>query len=548
VALEGHETQRDGVTEKSREEGATWCVLIVEAWLARFHEWKDCFNISRNADAVDKSGNKFTLFAKLDVLFKNLPDWLGPPPRRVKFLFDFEANNSQIMGEATTEAAGVGGRASFALVDELGQIEADHAVVTYTRDVSFARQFVSTHTGQGTAFHQLCQRADAGELRRFRLHWTDNPRKNRGLYRCSPDGKLEILDKGYEFPPDYKFVLNGSPTGGLAPGVRSVWYDAEVVARGGQDSRDVKLNLDCDVAGATKQYYPPLLIESLARRGREPEWEGDLHHDPQEGTPIELVPRKGGSLQLWLAPGLDTRGRLAHVPPGLFVIGADASQGSGATPSCATVTRFEGGVGVKVARFTDAWCEPRKFGPLLVALARLFRDPDGNPAFLVWETPGVGSELTKPIYHEIGYRNVYFRTTEFQGEVKETDTPGFNTTSGDARLALHGLYRSALSSAAFVNPCAADLKECLAFVHDKGSVANPKATKTQDPSGGGLNHSDHVIADALSLFGGDRKGWLGQKKAEEERTEAEADNRSIAGRRALGTVAGRKAGMPSLWQ
>jgi hypothetical protein len=526
--VEGHVAQRDGVIEKSREEGATWLVLFVEAWLGLFHKAKKCANLSRNADAVDKSGDTDTLFWKLDYILEHVPDWMKPggEPRRIKNLIEFHGTRSQLSGQATTKAALVGGRASFALIDELGQIEADHEIVSDTADSSDARQFVSTHTGQGTAFHNLCLRADEGHVRRFRLHWSMNPRKNAGLYRAGPHGEFEPIDKSYVFPPDFAPVLDGSPTGGPFPGLRSPWYDAEVVRRGGQNHRNVKLNLDVDVAGATKQFYEPLLIRTLVKDCRDPEWEGDLHYDASAATPVELVPRPGGPLKLWFSPGAGAGGRLNHVPRYDYVVGCDPSAGTGATASCLTV--FNATRGEKWAEYTNALVKPESFGKYAVAVCRLFLDADEGPAFLVWETPGPGIVMGQTIYHEIGYRNVYLRTDEFAGEQRESDTPGWNSTAQAGRLYIHSEYQSALRSRAFVNYSAGSLEETLAFVHEAGSVMNPKAKKTEDASGAGANHSDHVVADALAWFGAKKRGLVGER-LEEKKAEHVAPN-SVAGR------------------
>lgn len=536
--VEGHVRQKDGVIEKSREEGATWLVLIVEAWLVLLHKRKKCANLSKNADAVDKSGDSDTLFWKVDYVLEHLPDWLKPggEPRRVKFLIDVPGTKGQINGQATTKASLVGGRAGFALIDELGQIEADHEVVGFTADTCDARQFVSTHTGQGTAFHLLCQQADDGLIRRFRLHWTDNPRKNRGAYTTGPHGEFQPLDPTFVYPPEFAPVLDGSPTGGLAPGVRSPWYDAECVRRGGNGARDVKLNLDCDVAGATSQFYSPLLVRKLVAGCRDADWRGDLHFDESAARPVELVPREDGPLKLWFQPGEGTGGRLNHVPPDSFTIGGDPSQGTGATPSCLGV--FNATRGEKWGEYTNAFIQPERLARLMVALAWLFKDADGEPAYLVWETPGPGIVVGQVIYHEIGFRNVYLRTDEFGGEQRESDTPGWNSTPNNSRLYLHNEYRSALAGGQFVNYSASALEDTLAFVHTPNSVENPKAKKAKDPSGGGANHSDHVIADALSWFGAKKRGLVGER-AREKLDDTPPPN-SVAGRALARTRAVRR--------
>lgn len=501
--LECVEQQKDGVVEKSREQGWSWMVLILQDWLSIFHEWTKHFCMSRNFDAVDKPLDSDSLFWKIDFMHERLPDWLLGEVRRRKGVFEFQRTRSGITSQASTGEAGVGGRATTALIDELGKIKEDHEVVAYTADTSDCRFFVSTHTGVGTAFHRLTQRP---EVRKFVSHWSEHPIKSKGLYKAGPRGEFEPLDKSYVYPPEFVPILDGSPTGGPFPGIRSPWYDSECVRR--ETDRAIKLNLDIDVAGATKQFYEPILIRSLKEGCRSPDWQGDLFFDTDAARPIELTPRADGPLKLWFIPGINQEGRIAHVPGDSFVIGADPSHGTGATPSCLSI--FNATRGEKWGEYTNPFIKPERLGRLMVAMARLFRDADGEPAFLIWETPGPGIVVGQTIYHELGFHHVHFRTDVFNGEQRSSDMPGWNSTSAPARLYLHDEYQSALRNRKYVNYSESALEDTLALVHDKGSVDNPKAKKSEDPSGAGLNHSDHVVADALSWFGAKMRGLTGE--------------------------------------
>lgn len=520
--------QEDGVVEKSRDMGWSWKVLLLQTWMGLFHRWTKHFCMSRNFEAVDKPLDSDALFWKIDFVLGYLPDWMKQPYARQKGVFDFKRTKSGISAQATTKEAGSGGRSTTALIDELGKIPDGHVVVADTADTADCRFFVSTHTGPGTAFDNLCRRAEKGLVRRFVSHWSSHPYKAPGLYRSDPGiaDHDRPLDKTFEYPADFDFVRDGTPTGGPFPGLRSPWYDAECVRR--ETDRAVKLNLDIDVAGAAKQFYDPPLVRRLVADCRPADWQGDLYFDRDACEPIELVPRADGLLRLWFRPGLGRDGRLNLVPPHRYTAGADASAGSGATPS--TFTIFNADTREKWAEFADAWLKPDQFARYAVALCRLFKDRAGNPAFLTHEIPGVGSTFGQTAIREAGFRNMYFNTQEFRGERKESDTPGWNSQPGQNRLYAHELYRSALGSGDFVNYSEAALKETLDFIYEKGSVENPKAKKTEDPSGATLNHSDRVIADMLAYFGAKVKGWVGGEKAGELAREP-LDVYSIAGRR-----------------
>jgi hypothetical protein len=108
----------------------------------------------------------------------------------------FPATRSAITGAATTERAGVGGRATWVLGDEFAKQKDASAILGQTADTG-PRLLVSTHYGTGTAWHGLTQRQDI-------LHWSQHPEMNQGLYRFdAATNTVEILDKEYQFPEDY---------------------------------------------------------------------------------------------------------------------------------------------------------------------------------------------------------------------------------------------------------------------------------------------------------------------------------------------------------
>src|SRR5262249_47409305 len=157
------------------------------------------------------------------------------------------------------------------------------------------RIFNSTHLGIGTAFYDLTERPD---IRKLRIHWTQHPDKCCGLYRYDTDRHaVEVLDKQYQFPLDFKYVMDGSPTGGPCPGIRSPWYDEQCRRKG--SARGIAMDLDIDPKGSVSQFFDRLMIRQLqAKYAVAPFWEGDIHFDQDTGKPFSLVPRQGGPLRL----------------------------------------------------------------------------------------------------------------------------------------------------------------------------------------------------------------------------------------------------------
>src|SRR5262249_39827496 len=95
---------------KSRDMGATYCVLMTFDWLCRFHKNIDVLLVSLKEDAVIKNVRS-SLFGKLEHFHKHLPKWLGGPGagtrEKSKNLITYTDTESTINGTASTENAGV---------------------------------------------------------------------------------------------------------------------------------------------------------------------------------------------------------------------------------------------------------------------------------------------------------------------------------------------------------------------------------------------------------------------------------------------------------
>lgn len=482
--LDCYEGGRGVVIEKSREMGATWLMLIMQDWLCLFHPYGQWLNISRNADAVDcKSPD--SLFWKLRFMHRYLPGWLRGPVVEERMYFEFPRTRSVITGEASTGRAGVGGRAAAIFVDEFSKIKEATEVRQRTANTADARFFVSTHEGQGTEFYKLTQTA---EFRKFVWHWTDHPEKRRGMYRVV-DGRVDVMDVGYEYPPGYEFRMDGHPLGGPCPGVRSVWYDRKVEEIG--SPRGVAIELDIDPGGSVSQFFSPGLIRILEGEvGRDPDWVGELSYDRDSGRPEGLVRVDGGKLRIWLILTHDGR-----PPRGAYVCGVDVSTGGGVTNSVASVA--DARTGVKVAEWATPNVEPASFGVAVTALCWLFRDESDCPALMAWERCGPGDVFGKAVL-DTGYTNVYCRESMMDGTYgKRANVPGWVPTN-QTKLVLLDDYRCALDRRMFVNPSREALRECLPYHYtSSGFVVHPSDEKMEDPTGARVNHGDRVIADAL---------------------------------------------------
>lgn len=493
LVLDCVEHRKDVVVEKSREMGASWFLLILVTWFFLFHDLAKALCISRNADAVDKPNDADSLFWKIDFVLRHLPDWVASDATvsRLKMGFENLSNGSQITGQASTGKAGVGGRALLMLVDEFSQIKEDWEVLERTSDTSGCRIFSGTHLGTATAFYELTTKAaSAGHLRKMVWHWTQHPDKNKGLYHYDPNTHRVVRhDPHFVYPRDFAFVMDGSPTGGPKPGVRSPWYDVAAEKKG--TSRGVAADLDINPSGSVEQVFDALMVRELkVRYARPPAGEYELEYDRTDGTPVRLHPKENGPIKLWTRVSPD-----GHPPRGRYAFGGDIAAGTGATPSC-----FSGAdcrTGEKVFAYTDSKIEPKELATMMVAVAKLFKDDDGNPAKLVWEIPGPGAVFGKNVIG-LGFRNVYFRTTDHRLHKTVSDSPGW-TNNNESMQALITHYRDALRGRRFLNRCEHALQECLSFQYGAdGYIFHTGAKDPKDPSGARVNHGDRVVADALT--------------------------------------------------
>lgn len=511
-----YENDRSVVVEKSREMGASWLFLIVQDWLGLFEDWFQSLNISRSAEAVDDKSMD-SLFAKVRFMHEYLPGWLKGRILEEKMYFEYKRTRSTVTGEASTGKAGVGGRAAVIFIDEFPRITQAVEVREGTASTANCRFFNGTHLGTDTEFYRLTQ---TPEISKMVMHWTQHPDKKKGLYRWdAAQQRVEIIDKTYVFPHNYQFITDGTPTGGPFPGLRSPWYDAK--AREIGSARGVAMELDIDPKGSSSQVFNTLRIRELQHQFcRPPYWEGDVLVDRDTAKVVQLVPRDGGPLQLWLTMTPE------NAPPkSLYRVGADIAEGMGASPS--VLSFADAKKGEKVACYLNANIKPYELARIAHALCWWFQDEDGRGAKISWELPGPGRDFGDVLTNELAYTNVYFRE-QSAGSMwaKESDKPGW-VNNNQSKLFLVKQYEAALYSMQFINRCELALEECLAFKYKPdGFIEHSGEKSPKDPSGARVNHGDRVIADA--------QAWMlckGMAKAEKQKEEQTAKPGSLAWRR-----------------
>lgn len=170
---------RNGLCEKSRDTGATWCAGCYACHGFLFKRgFKATFG-SRKQEYVDSSDNPDSIFEKIRMFLRMLPSWMMPKGwdwnkhSRMLRLVN-RRMRSTITGEGGKNM-GRGGRATLYVLDEAAFVEQPEIVENALSAVARTRLDISTPNGMGNPFQV---KRDSGKIPVFRLFWKDDPRKN----------------------------------------------------------------------------------------------------------------------------------------------------------------------------------------------------------------------------------------------------------------------------------------------------------------------------------------------------------------------------------
>ena len=173
----------NGVTEKSRDQGATWLNIYWDLHAWRFSDGYSAGYGSNKLENVDVRDDPDSIFEKARIALRFWPRWLLPKGfiwgRHAKYcLLTNPANGAHISGEGG-EQIGRGGRSVRYTLDEHAYIEAaasaDKALSNNTTSINY----VSTPNGMGNVF---ASKRHSGKCSVFVMDWKDDPRKDQAWY------------------------------------------------------------------------------------------------------------------------------------------------------------------------------------------------------------------------------------------------------------------------------------------------------------------------------------------------------------------------------
>jgi len=206
------QANEEWLAEKSRDTGVTYlcCGYGLNRWL--FAEgFKTTFG-SRKAEYVDKSGQPDSMFEKLRIMQRRLPDWMMPDgfseTSHSLFMRLINPQNGAIITGEGGEDMGRGGRSSLYVVDEaafLPNAETTEKALSGNTDCV---GWVSSVNGMGNLFarkrHSVMKPHQV-----FRLHWRDDPRKTEEWAAAKKASLSDPTAWASEYDIDYAASLEG---------------------------------------------------------------------------------------------------------------------------------------------------------------------------------------------------------------------------------------------------------------------------------------------------------------------------------------------------
>ena len=211
--------QESGLIEKSRDMGATWvsCAYSVWRWLFKNDDavgWG-----SRKSDLVDKLGDPDSIFEKMRLIVKRLPDIWMPTgftwSRSAAYMKLTNPVTGSIIAGESGDNIGRGGRKSMFVKDESAHYERPEKIEAALGDNTNVQIDLSSVNGLGNVFHRRRENGqvwtphtscDPGYVRVFIMDWKDHPLKTQEWYdirkaKAEREGMLHLfaqeVDRNY---------------------------------------------------------------------------------------------------------------------------------------------------------------------------------------------------------------------------------------------------------------------------------------------------------------------------------------------------------------
>lgn len=500
----------DGLIDKSREMGASWCCLEYLHWLWLFRPGTEIREMSRVEDLVDKPIAK-SLFWKHDYISSRLPHWMCPPgvlergkDNRTKMRIHNELNGSTIAGESTQKHAMRADRAAILLLDEFAAVDDGTAIRTSTADVAPCRIVNSTTLGAGTEYSRW---KNSGQIKVFSLMFWNHPEKGKG-----------------------RFVLQDEVTKEYQ--ISSPWLEKQRERRTPREIATEILGQDLEAGDVF--FTLSLIDKHIVLYAREPKerYNIDLRPKIADDTISDILRRKdqkaysikrakSGKLEIW--------GKLIDGRPDqskTYIFGIDTSKGQGASESVVSIKCKQ--TGEIIAKWKCRNTPPYEFARIIVSLSLWCggANPQRLP-YLKWENNGPGWDLGRRLVKEFHYPFYYISETIGKISDKKVGKYGFHVSRESKELLLRA-YERALMQGKIINHDKRGLEQAKYYIYWPNGSVGP-ADLTDKTAAEILLHGDIVMADALTVEdrevakpkkqfkGPPHKSWGGRYEAWKER-------------------------------
>lgn len=221
--MERWRSSENGLTEKSREMGLSWCAVGLASTLCLFNREMVIGFGSRKEEYVDNAGDPKALFWKVRKFIQELPaEFRGSWTERKHAAFmrvKFPDSGSVIKGEAG-DNIGRGDRATLYFVDESAFLQRPVPIDAALSQTTRCRIDLSSVNGMDNPF---AQKRHSGKIDVFTFHWREDPRKDEAWYAR----ECEKIDNPVIVAQELDLSYTASKAGVLIP---SEWVQAAINA------------------------------------------------------------------------------------------------------------------------------------------------------------------------------------------------------------------------------------------------------------------------------------------------------------------------------
>ena len=240
------EAGEDLLTDKSREMGVTWMVLMALVWKWIFEPKFAALISSMTVEKIERKGDPSCLFWKVDYLVECLGwtvPWLMPKgykpaePYATHMKRVNPENGSVLTGETMGPNLGRSGRARVIFLDEFAEAEYQEATWAACSRTSECRLVVFTPKGLNFAGRMANpKRGEAPAINKVTLHWMIDETKNGYQIFSGTTGML--LSKGFGVPDPELYRQSPDAMPPIYP-----WYE-DAKRRVGWDAVKIAQELD----------------------------------------------------------------------------------------------------------------------------------------------------------------------------------------------------------------------------------------------------------------------------------------------------------------